>query len=80
MVRQIGHSPDAGVPALGRGWLDRVGWPGQLDHGEHAMSFSHFLRALRAVAQAPRTQCGPLPGEPEAVENDYFRFAHQPRD
>ena len=44
------------------------------------MSFSHFLRALRAVAQAPHAQCRPLPSEPEAVENDYFRFAHQPRD
>ena len=44
------------------------------------MSFSHFLRAVRAIAQAPRAQCKPLSSEPEAVENDYFRLAHQPRD
>jgi hypothetical protein len=44
------------------------------------MSFSHFLRAVRAIAQAPQAECRPLPGEPEAVENDYFRLAHQPRD
>ena len=44
------------------------------------MSFVHFLRALRAITQAQQAERRPLPGEPEAVENDYFRFARQPRD
>ncbi len=44
------------------------------------MSFSHFLRAVRAIAQTPQADRRPLPSEPEAVENDYFRLARQPRD
>ena len=43
------------------------------------MSFSHFLRAVRAIAQAPQAECLPLPSEPDAVENDYFRLARLPR-
>ncbi len=44
------------------------------------MSFVHFLRAVRVIAQVRQAECRPLPDEPEAVESDYFRFAHQPRD
>ena len=44
------------------------------------MSFVHLLRAMRAIAQAQQAECRPLPGQPEAVENDYFRLARQPRD
>ena len=57
----------------------RVSWPGR-HLGENAMSFAHFVRAVLLITQAPQTDCRPLPSEPEAVENDYFRLARQPRD
>lgn len=52
-------------------------------HGSHARaSGRRFFRAAGLLSRAREADpgYGPLPGAPDLVENDYYRFLNQPRD
>lgn len=59
---------------------DLLAWPGRAGRQEDRL---HLRRPVaNPLLRRPKTgatYCDPLFGAPDIVENDYYRFRHQPR-
>ena len=50
-------------------------------HGSHTRARGRrFFRTVGVFSRLRDSGYGPLPGAPDQVENDYYRFLNQPRD